>query len=208
MGKPYSEDLRARVIGAAQDGTTIPETAEQLGVSISSVVRFRRLHRETGSVSPAKFGGYKGYALAAHEELVRQLVAQQPDITLAELEAVLAKKKGKYRLRDYAERGDDDNLGLPEATAAAPLIDALHRTLWLMEHQPREVGNFLIEAGPNRDQMRLAAQALAGPALRAFPEKTESGWIPLCRRIRFKNPTGTEASMGWESLIRRICVHA
>jgi transposase-like protein len=43
-----------------QDGATISETAEQLGVSISSVVRFRRLHRETGSVSPAKFGGYQG----------------------------------------------------------------------------------------------------------------------------------------------------
>jgi len=93
MGKPYSEDLRVRVVGAAQDGATIPEIAEQLGVSISSVVRFRRLHRETGSVSPAKFGGYKGYALAAHEELVRKLVAEQPDITLAELKAVLAKEK-------------------------------------------------------------------------------------------------------------------
>ena len=86
MGKPYSEDLRVRVVGAARDGATIPETAEQLGVSISSVVRFRRL-------SPAKFGGYKGYALAAHEELVRKLVAEQPDITLAELKAVLAKEK-------------------------------------------------------------------------------------------------------------------
>ena len=93
MGKPYSEDLRVRVVGAAQDGATISETAEQLGVSISSVVRFRRLHRETGSVSPAKFGGYKGYALAAHEELVRKLVAEQPDITLAEIKAVLAKEK-------------------------------------------------------------------------------------------------------------------
>jgi transposase len=93
MGKPYSEDLRARVVRAAQDGATIPETAEQLRVSISSVVRFRRLHRETGSVSPAKFGGYKGYALAAREELVRQLVAEQPDITLAEIKAVLATEK-------------------------------------------------------------------------------------------------------------------
>jgi transposase len=62
-------------------------------LAISSVVRFRRLHRETGSVSPAKFGGYKGYALAAHEELVRELVAEQPDITLAELKAVLATEK-------------------------------------------------------------------------------------------------------------------
>jgi len=93
MGKPYSEDLRARVIAAGQDGATIPEIAEQLGMSISSVVRFRRLHRETGSVSAAKFGGYKGYALAAHEELVRQLMAEQPDMTLAELKAVLATEK-------------------------------------------------------------------------------------------------------------------
>jgi hypothetical protein len=38
-------------------------------------------------------GGYKGYALAAHEDLVRQLVAEQPDITLAEIKAVLATEK-------------------------------------------------------------------------------------------------------------------
>ena len=52
--------------------------------------RYDTDHRETGSVSPVKFGGYKGYALAAHEERVRKLVAEQPDITLAELKAVLA----------------------------------------------------------------------------------------------------------------------
>jgi transposase len=111
MGKPYSEDLRARVVRAAQDGATIPETVEQLRVSISSVVRFRRLHRETGSVSPAKFGGYKGYALAAHEALVRQVVAEQPDITLAEIKAVLATEKvtvGRL-LRDNQKSTFSDN---------------------------------------------------------------------------------------------------
>src|ERR1700680_2921674 len=93
MAKPYSEDLRARVVGAIEDGATIPEAAEQCGVSISSVVRFLRLYRLTGSVRAAKFGGYKEFALASHEDLVRQLVAEQPDITLAELETRLAKKK-------------------------------------------------------------------------------------------------------------------
>ena len=58
MAKPYSEDLRARVVGAVEDGATIPEAAKQCGVSISSVVRFLRLHRWTGSVSSAKFGGW------------------------------------------------------------------------------------------------------------------------------------------------------
>ena len=48
MAKPYSEDLRARVVGAVEDGATIPEVAKQCGVSISSVVRFLRLHRRTG----------------------------------------------------------------------------------------------------------------------------------------------------------------
>ena len=94
MAKPLSEDLRRRVVEVIEGGATIPEASEQCGVSISSVGRFLiRLFRETGSASSAKFGGYKDFALAAHEELIRRLVAEQPDITLAELEARLAKKK-------------------------------------------------------------------------------------------------------------------
>jgi len=93
MAKPYSEDLRRRVVGTIEGGTTIPEAAEQCEVSISSVVRFLKLHRETGSVGSAKFGGYKDFVLAAHEDLVRELVAEQPDITLGELGDGLTKKK-------------------------------------------------------------------------------------------------------------------
>jgi putative DNA methylase len=81
--------------------------------------------------------------------------------------ALVEKKKGKYRLRDFAERGEDDKLGMPKENGQpAPLIDALQRTLWLMEHRPRQLGEFLREAQPNREQMRLVAQALAGPALK------------------------------------------
>src|SRR5260370_6755797 len=43
---------------------------------------------------------------------------------------------------------------------------------------------------------------------RAFPEKTESGGIPIRTRIGFKIRAGKEASMGWGSRIRRICVRA
>jgi transposase len=93
MAKPYSEDLRRRVVDTIECGATIPEAGEQCGVSISSVVRFLRLYRDTGGVSAAKFGGYKEFALAAHEELVRSLIEEQPDITLAELKARLEKKK-------------------------------------------------------------------------------------------------------------------
>jgi transposase len=93
MAKPYSNDLRARVVEAVAEGATREEAAERHDVSLSSVGRFLRLKRGTGSINPAKFGGYKRHALAAHEERVRQLVAEQPDITLAELRAKLAKQK-------------------------------------------------------------------------------------------------------------------
>ncbi len=80
--------------------------------------------------------------------------------------ALVEKKKGKYRLRDFTERGEDEKLGLPEdGGAPAPLIDALHRILWLLENQPRNLNRFLDEARPNRERLRLVAQALAGTAL-------------------------------------------
>jgi transposase len=93
MAKLYSEDLRRRVVAAVEGGATIPEAAEQCSVSISSVVRFLKLHRDTGSVGAAKFGGYKEFALTAYEELVRRLIEEQPDITLTELKVRLAKNK-------------------------------------------------------------------------------------------------------------------
>jgi len=81
--------------------------------------------------------------------------------------ALLEKKKGKYRLNDFKDRGKDEKLGLPEEDGSpSPLVDALHRTLWLMENRPRLLPTFLRESGVNREQMRLVAQALAGPSLK------------------------------------------
>jgi transposase len=93
MAKPYSDDLRVRVVETVEEGATREEAAERHGVSLSTVGRFLRRKRETGSIRPAKFGGYKQHALAAHEQRVRQWVAEQPDITLAELKAKLARQK-------------------------------------------------------------------------------------------------------------------
>lgn len=81
--------------------------------------------------------------------------------------ALVAKTKSKYHLLDYAERGDEPALGdLSEDNRAAPLIDTLHRVLWLMERHPSSLGDFLRKARPNTEQLRLVAQALAGPALK------------------------------------------
>jgi len=81
-------------------------------------------------------------------------------------QALLTKKKSKYSLLDYIERGDDATLGTPsEDGGSASLIDVLHRLLWLMERHPSGVSEFLRETQPNTEQLRLVAQALVGPAL-------------------------------------------
>ena len=79
--------------------------------------------------------------------------------------SLVEKQKSKYRLRDYAERGDDDKLGLPDERGATSLIDVLQRLLYLMENSPAEIGAFLDEVHPNLEQLLLVAQTLAGSAL-------------------------------------------
>jgi putative DNA methylase len=84
---------------------------------------------------------------------------------------LLEKKKSTYRLLDYTERGEDKKLGLPsEDGQPAPLVDALQRTLWLLEKRPGQLDEFLCEAQPRLEQMRLVAQALAGFALKGGPD--------------------------------------
>jgi putative DNA methylase len=91
--------------------------------------------------------------------------------------ALLEKRKGKYRLRDFAERGEDEKLGLPaEDGTPAPVIDALHRILWLVEKRPGALNRFLDEAQPDRERLRLVAQALAGRAL-SGPAEEQAGII-------------------------------
>jgi len=93
MGKPYSEDLRRGVVQAIGAGHTYEEVAGLCGVSVSSISRFLTRWRKSGSVRPAKFGGYKGYALERHEKRITQWIAARPDITLSELQARLARQK-------------------------------------------------------------------------------------------------------------------
>ena len=82
-------------------------------------------------------------------------------------QALVANNKGKYRLLDYTARGGDGALGMAaENGQSAPVIDALHRLMWLMERHPSGIPDFLRDARPSSEQMRLVAQALAGPALK------------------------------------------
>ncbi len=85
----------------------------------------------------------------------------------------LVEKSGsKFRVRNYTERGDDETLGISTDGTSAPLVDLLHRLLWLLDERPALVPKYLEAAGPNREQLRLVTQALSAPVL-GRPEAVE-----------------------------------
>jgi transposase len=90
MAKPYSQDLRERVIKAIDGGHTRGEVATLLDIGIATVGRYVKRQRQTGSLKPDKFGGHQRYKLADHEQKVRELIEAESDRTLLELREQLA----------------------------------------------------------------------------------------------------------------------
>ena len=60
MGKPYSVDLRERVVAPVESGgMSCRRAAAQFGVGISTAINWVRRLRETGSVALGQMGGHK-----------------------------------------------------------------------------------------------------------------------------------------------------
>ena len=90
MVKPYSNDLRERVVRAIECGETCRAVADRFGVSVSSAVKWSQRYRATGSVAPAQMGGYRRRVLDAHRDFITERVSQTPHVTLHNLQQDLA----------------------------------------------------------------------------------------------------------------------
>lgn len=94
--KEYSKDLREKIIIAIEaEEETQGEIAERFGVSLSFLEKLKYKWKTTGNYEALPRGGNNPRTLKGEEKLIRELVAQQPDATLAELCEQVAKKKGK-----------------------------------------------------------------------------------------------------------------
>ena len=89
MGAPLSADLRDRIFrGRHDDGMTYVELAARFSVGVASVNRLLRRHRETGELLPKPHcSGNPPKVDAEGAALLRRLVAEKSDATLAELSA-------------------------------------------------------------------------------------------------------------------------
>ena len=65
MSKPYSKDLRERVVAAVETGgMSRRQAAAHFGVSYSAAIAWVDRLRKTGSLEPSQIGGYKQGAVA------------------------------------------------------------------------------------------------------------------------------------------------
>jgi transposase len=82
--KPYSMDLRTRVVADRDGGMTTKAVAAKYAVSPSWVRRVKQVHRETGRVAPVDQAHGPAATWVAHAEAIREAVRQAPDATLDE----------------------------------------------------------------------------------------------------------------------------
>ena len=92
MPKPYSIDLRARVIEEAETGASRRAAADHFGISPSVVNIWTHRWETTGSVAPKPSGGTTS-PLEAQAKFLLGLIAEKPDLTLGEIVAAMRKRK-------------------------------------------------------------------------------------------------------------------
>ena len=90
MARTLSQDLRNRVIAAIDGGLSCRAAADRFGVSASSAIRWRQLALEHGqAVAKPRGGDRHSGKIEAHGGFIRDLVAEQGDMTLVEIQTRL-----------------------------------------------------------------------------------------------------------------------
>ncbi len=100
MVKPYSIDLRERVVAAVEEGgMSRRRAAWHFGVGISTAIKWVRRFRETGSVAPGKMGGHKPKAITGEHRAWLVERTREKDFTLRGLVGELAERGLKVDYR-------------------------------------------------------------------------------------------------------------
>ena len=103
MGKPYSLDLRKRVVAAIKGGMSRNQAAKQFGVAISTAIGWMQRVEQTGSIAPGQMGGHKPKAISGEQAVWLSRRIRAGDFTLRELVAELGERGLKVDYRSVWE---------------------------------------------------------------------------------------------------------
>lgn len=90
MTRSLSEDLRMRVVEAVEAGASRRRAAARFGVGVSSAIRWVQVWRDRGDVRARPQGGdRRSQRIEAQAAFLLEQIERTPDVTLAELQALL-----------------------------------------------------------------------------------------------------------------------
>ncbi|MEJ8630164.1 IS630 family transposase [Sphingomonas sp. I4] len=93
MPRVLSQDLRERVVAAIDSGMSCRAAATRFGVSAASAIRWRQLVVQHGTPAAKPQGGDRRAArIDAHATFILEAIEAKDDITLVELQALLAER--------------------------------------------------------------------------------------------------------------------
>ena len=92
MARPYSLDLRERVVAAVLAGRSCRAVSVTFRISVASVVKWSQRYRATGSAAAKRMGNRQPRSLAAERDWILQRLASVPDLTLRALVVELGER--------------------------------------------------------------------------------------------------------------------
>jgi transposase len=90
MARPYSQDLRGRVVAAVAGGLSRRAAARRFSVAVSTVIDWVDVWGEEGRLVARPMGGDHRSRLKEERGWLLELIAATPDMTLEETRAALA----------------------------------------------------------------------------------------------------------------------
>lgn len=93
MANGYSKDMRLRAVAIVEAGESAREAARVLGLGASTAIRWIERWTRTGSVEAKPGIGHCRSPLENHKQWLIDLVTVEPDLTLEEIRARLAREK-------------------------------------------------------------------------------------------------------------------
>jgi transposase len=90
MTRPYSLDLRERVVARVAAGDSCRQVASLFGISVASVVKWAQRKRRTGSAAARPMGRPHGCMLSRERVWLLGRIEAEPDVTLRALLVELA----------------------------------------------------------------------------------------------------------------------
>ena len=125
--KPYSKDLRLKVLAAVDRGMPRKQAAEIFGVSLPTIKRWLKRRKETGEVDAKPVPGPPARKGAALEEALPSQLRANPDFTLEEHRELFEETHGISVSTSSISRAFE-RLGLPLKKRHSSLPSATKRS--------------------------------------------------------------------------------